>query len=76
MGCGSGRLGETHCPKVKTLNYVDPSIEALDTAKNNLLNYKNCKFENSDVMTFTIKNSSQDFGYSLGTTIFQILSWV
>ena len=59
-------MGETHCPKVKTLNCVDPSIEALDIAKNNLLNYKNCKFENSDVMTCTIKNSSQDFGYSLG----------
>ena len=52
--------------KVKILICVELILKALDSAKNNLLNYKKCKFEDIDVMTFTIKNSSQNFGYSSG----------
>ncbi len=66
MGCGSGRWAKFISPKVKKLNCIEPSQDALKIAKINLAKFKNCKFENKDVMSNSIKNSSQDFGYSLG----------
>ena len=53
-------------PKVKVLNCIEPSINALSIAKRNLKNYSNCIFKNEDVMINTIKDNSQDFGYCLG----------
>ncbi len=66
MGCGSGRWAKLIAPKVKVLNCIEPSINALSIAKRNLKNYSNCIFKNEDVMINTIKDNSQDFGYSLG----------
>ena len=66
MGCGTGRWAEFIAPKVKTLNCVDASIEALDEAKKNLVKNKNCNFEINTVMKNSIKKESQDFGYCLG----------
>ena len=66
MGCGSGRWSQFIAPKVKTLNCIDPSDEAIQVAKKNLKRFKNCKFQNSGVMDNSLKENSQDFGYSLG----------
>ena len=42
MECGSGRWAKIVAPKFKTLKFIDSSIEALKTAKKNILDYKNC----------------------------------
>ena len=52
--------------EVKTLNCIDPSDEAIQVAKKNLRRFKNCKFQTSGVMDNSLKENSQDFGYSLG----------
>ncbi len=66
MGCGSGRWAQFIAPKVKILNCIDPSYEAIEVAKKNLRRFKNCKFQNSSVLNNSLKEYSQDFGYSLG----------
>ena len=43
-GCGSGRWAKFICPKIKQLTCIEPSIKAINVAKNNLYNYKNCIF--------------------------------
>ena len=40
MGCGSGRWSKLVAPKVKRLNCIDPSLEALNVARKNLINNK------------------------------------
>ena len=65
LGCGSGRWANFVCPKVKTLNCIDPS-DAIDVAKRNLRHHKNCNFIKSSVHEMPIENNSMDFGYSLG----------
>ena len=65
-GCGSGRWAKFICPKIKQLNCIEPSQKAINVAKNNLNNYKNCVFENCSVNDSKIPNNSQDFGYCLG----------
>tara|TARA_B110000003_G_C16651784_1_gene534512 strand:- start:2480 stop:3313 length:834 start_codon:yes stop_codon:yes gene_type:complete len=66
MGCGSGRWAQFVSPKVGFLNCIDPSKVALDQAKLNMVDIKNCSFECAGVDNNTIKDASQDFGYSLG----------
>ncbi len=66
MGCGSGRWAKLIAPKVKTLNCIEPSAEAISQAKIFLKDFRNCKFENSDVMKSNLEDNSQDFGYCLG----------
>lgn len=66
MGCGSGRWARFISPKVKILNCIEPSKEAISVAKNNLKEYKNCKFECACSNTNSLKDKSQDFGYCLG----------
>jgi len=66
MGCGTGRWAKFIAPKVKKLNCIEPSYLALKQAKDNLKIYKNCFLENSSVLKNSLKNNSQDFGYSLG----------
>ncbi len=66
MGCGSGRWAKFVAPRVGFLNCIDPSQDALDEAKLNLKNYKNCSFECNGVDGNTLDDNSQDFGYSLG----------
>ena len=66
MGCGSGRWAKYVSSKVGTLNCIDPSIEALNQAKKNLQDAKNCTFECAGVDNNSLKDCSQDFGYSLG----------
>jgi SAM-dependent methyltransferase len=66
MGCGSGRWALLVAPKVGKLNCIDPSIEALDVARQNLANETNVTFLNAGVSDTGLDTESQDFGYSLG----------
>jgi SAM-dependent methyltransferase len=66
MGAGTGRWAKFIAPKVKKLYCIEPSSLAIKKAKLNLKAYKNCIFEKSSVSKNSLKNNSQDFGYSLG----------
>ena len=66
MGCGSGRWANFIAPKVKILNCIEPSQQALDVAQRKLKRYKNCRFDNNEVTNCLLKDDSQDFGYCLG----------
>ena len=66
MGCGSGRWAKIIAPQIKKLNCIDPSNEALNVAKKNLLQKKNVIFYNKGVNEKSLENNSQDFGYCLG----------
>ena len=66
MGCGSGRWSKIIAPLVKKLNCIDPSLEALNVAKKNLINHSNINFHNKGVNEKILEHDSQDFGYCLG----------
>ena len=66
MGCGSGRWAQFVAKKVGFLNCIDPSYLALDQAKLNLVDAANCSLECAGVDNNSLKDDSQDFGYSLG----------
>lgn len=65
LGCGSGRWAKLVAPRVKKLHCIDPSL-ALDIARKNLMEFKNCEFHNAAVDEIPLKDNSMDFGYSLG----------
>lgn len=65
FGCGSGRWSMFIAPKVKKLYCIDPS-HALEVAKKNLKNFKNCIFLKNSVYNLKLKNCKLDFGFSLG----------
>ena len=65
MGCGSGRWARYAAPKVGKLNCIDPS-SAIDVARKTLNHCNNITFIHGSVADNQLKNSSQDFGYSLG----------
>ncbi len=66
MGCGSGRWAQFVVSKVGFLNCIDPSYLALDQAKLNLEDVANYSIECAGVDNNSLKDGSQDFGYSLG----------
>jgi len=66
LGCGSGRWAKLIAPKVKKLNCIEPSLEAIKVAKNNLNNNPNVIYYNSDFQNTNLSENSQDFGYCLG----------
>lgn len=65
LGCGSGRWAKMIAPRVGKLHLIDPS-EALEVAKRNLKDARNCEFHRATVEEIPLENDSQDFGYSLG----------
>lgn len=65
LGCGSGRWAKLVAPRVGRLHCIDPS-SALEVARNNLVEYTNCKFHRATADTMPINDASMDFGYSLG----------
>jgi SAM-dependent methyltransferase len=65
MGCGSGRWARFVAPKVKKLNCIDPS-NAINVAQDTLSDFNNINFERAGVDNASLKENSQDFGYSLG----------
>ena len=66
MGCGSGRWAVFSAPRVGFLNCIDPSIKALNVAKDNLSEFNNVAFHNASVSDDILEPGSQDFGYCLG----------
>ncbi len=66
MGCGSGRWAGFVAPRVAKLNCIDPSLDALNVAKQNLASQQNVTFINASVDAVPLQKGSQDFGYSLG----------
>ncbi|WP_419765620.1 MAG: class I SAM-dependent methyltransferase [Arcobacter sp.] len=66
LGCGSGRWAEGIAPKVGKLYCIDPSIDALNVAKNKLSHFNNVEFLNNGVDEIKLEDNSMDFGYSLG----------
>ncbi|MBX3281830.1 MAG: class I SAM-dependent methyltransferase [Acidobacteria bacterium] len=65
LGCGSGRWARLVAPKVGELHLIDPSV-ALEVARKNLSELKNCRFHTGGVDDIPLEDSSCDFGYSLG----------
>ena len=66
-GCGSGRWAQFLLPKIKHLYCIEPSIKAINIAKKNLFNYKNCTFSNQTINEFFVNTDIKfDFGYCLG----------
>jgi ubiquinone/menaquinone biosynthesis C-methylase UbiE len=65
LGCGSGRWAKVVAPKVGHLHLIDPS-EALEVARRNLSEAKNCSFHQASVEAIPLEDNSADFGYSLG----------
>ena len=47
LGCGSGRWAKLIAPKIKKLNCIEPSIDAINIAKKNLKNFSNITYLNS-----------------------------
>ncbi len=66
LGCGSGRWAKLIAPKVKRLNCIEPSIDAINVAKENLNGLSNVIFYNNKFQNTKIDENSQDFGYCLG----------
>lgn len=66
LGCGSGRWAKFVAPRVGKLHCIDPSQAALNVAKNNLADTKNCEFHLAGVDTIPLPDACSDFGYSLG----------
>lgn len=65
MGCGSGRWATLVAPRVGILHCIDPS-QALEVARKNLLEQKNCLFHQGDAENNLLEENTMDFGYSLG----------
>ena len=61
LGCGSGRWAVFCAPRVAELYCVEPAIEALAVAKQNLSKYSNCKFHNVLVDDMPFEDDSTDF---------------
>ena len=65
MGCGSGRWAKLLAPREGTLYCIDPS-SALDVARRNLADERNCNFHTKGVAEEVLPHDSQDCGASLG----------
>lgn len=66
LGCGSGRWARLVAPKVGKLYCIDASEQALDVAKSNLQDQRNCEFIHASVDELPLENESMEFAYSLG----------
>lgn len=66
LGCGSGRWALRMSELVGTLHCIDPSRDALDTARRRLSGRPNVSFHLAGADSIPLPDDSQDFGYSLG----------
>ncbi|TFH48385.1 MAG: class I SAM-dependent methyltransferase, partial [Lysobacterales bacterium] len=66
LGCGSGRWARMVSPRVGELHCIEPSEEAMQVAKRNLVGCDNCRFHENSVDEIPLGDASMDFGYSLG----------
>ena len=66
LGCGSGRWAKFVAPRVGKLMCIDASAAALQVAKMNLRDIRNCEFYLASVDEIPVEPGSMDFGYALG----------
>lgn len=66
LGCGSGRWAKFVAPRVGRMYLFDPSEDALNVARRNLIGADNCTFELAGAGNIPLADESCDFGYSLG----------
>lgn len=66
LGCGSGRWAKLVAPRVGRLHCIDLSEAALNVARRNLAQTRNCVFHNESVDAMTLEDGAMDFGYALG----------
>jgi SAM-dependent methyltransferase len=66
VGCGSGRWARFASEFAERIHLVDPSITALDVARNNLRDLDNCDFYHSSTENLPLPDDSCDLIYSLG----------
>ena len=66
LGCGSGRWARLVAPRVGTLHCIDPSEAALEVARRNLVDHRNCQFHLASVDEIPLDDASMDFGYAIG----------
>ena len=66
IGCGSGRWAQFVAPRVRRLDCIDPSEQALSVAKRNLAHHPNIEFLRAPAESVPLPPASQDFGYALG----------
>lgn len=66
LGCGSGRWARFVSERVGRLHCIDASAGALDVARRNLRERRNCEFHHASVDGIPLADGSMDFGYSLG----------
>jgi len=66
LGCGTGRWAHFVAGRVGHLHCIDASAAALDVARRNLQNHRNCSFHCASVHEMPLADASVDFGYSLG----------
>ncbi len=65
LGAGSGRWAYFISDKVGKLNVIEPST-AINVSRNRLIKKNNINYFNEDIFNLSLKEGSQDFGYSLG----------
>src|SRR5882762_6235000 len=66
LGCGSGRWAYFVAPRVGVLHCIDPSMAALEVAKDKLKSFSNCRFHLAAAHSNPLPDGSADFGYALG----------
>ena len=67
LGCGSGRWAETVSLRTGgVLHCIDASPIAIEIAKKNLSERRNCQFHVATINEIPLDNESADFGYSIG----------
>jgi SAM-dependent methyltransferase len=66
LGCGSGRWAYFVAPRVGVLHCIDPSMDALEVAKDKLKAFSNCRFHFAAADSNPLPDGSADFGYALG----------
>lgn len=66
FGCGSGRWARFVADRVKSLICIDASDKAVNVAKKNLADKKNCEVKQAKVAELPMPDNSLDFAYSLG----------
>jgi ubiquinone/menaquinone biosynthesis C-methylase UbiE len=66
FGCGTGRWARFVSEKVNSLICIDASDKAINVAKRNTSDKKNCHVVHAKVDSLPISDNSLDFAYSLG----------
>ncbi len=66
VGCGTGRWSVLVAPRVQHLHLLDPSVEAMSVARENLRGMNNVSYHLASVAAIPLPPKSLDFAFSLG----------